>query len=95
MPESGIKLLDHSDIITFEEIVKVVIGDEVNSKTLAGLYDEINHMLKVEEDDKDEQAEDEDDKEEDKLEDKIEKTVNKSSAEKKAKEELKENADGS
>lgn len=41
----------------FEEIVKAVIGDEVNSRTLAGLYDEINQMLviKAESDDEDEQ----------------------------------------
>lgn len=44
------------DKVVFEEIVKVVIGDEVNSRTLAGLYDEINHMLKVEEDDKEEDS---------------------------------------
>lgn len=35
----------------FEEIIKAVIGDEVNSKTLANVYDEINSMLVVEEDD--------------------------------------------
>ncbi|AQU80897.1 MULTISPECIES: DUF4317 domain-containing protein [Planococcus] len=41
----------------FEEIVKAVIGDEVNSRTLAGLYDEINQMLVIEaeSDDEDEQ----------------------------------------
>ncbi len=57
------KVLNGDEIMTaeedkavFEEIVKVVIGDEVNSRTLAGLYDEINHMLKVEEDDKDEDS---------------------------------------
>ncbi|MGE6486698.1 DUF4317 domain-containing protein [Paenisporosarcina sp. NPDC076898] len=44
------------DKAVFEEIVKAVIGDEVNSKTLAGVYDEINHMLVVEEDNKDEEA---------------------------------------
>lgn len=36
------------DKAVFEEIVKAVIGDEVNSRTLAGLYDEINLMLEVE-----------------------------------------------
>lgn len=36
------------DKAVFEEIVKAVIGDEVNSRTLAGLYDEINIMLEVE-----------------------------------------------
>ncbi|MBU0905146.1 MAG: DUF4317 domain-containing protein [Firmicutes bacterium] len=57
------KVLNGDEIMTaeedkavFEEIVKVVIGDEVNSRTLAGLYDEINHMLKVEEDEKDEDS---------------------------------------
>ena len=57
------KVLNGDEIMTaeedkavFEEIVKVVIGDEVNSRTLAGLYDEINHMLKVEEDDKEEDS---------------------------------------
>ena len=57
------KVLNGDEIMTaeedkavFEEIVKVVIGDELNSRTLAGLYDEINHMLKVEEDDKDEDS---------------------------------------
>lgn len=38
------------DRAVFEEIVKAVIGDEVNSRTLAGLYDEINLMLEVEKD---------------------------------------------
>lgn len=57
------KVLNGDEIMTaeedkavFEEIVKVVIGDEVNSRTLAGLYDEINHMLKVEEDEKEEDS---------------------------------------
>ena len=46
------------DKAVFEEIVKVLIGDEVNSKTLAGLYDEINSMLVVDEeyDDEEESA---------------------------------------
>jgi len=39
----------------FEEIVKAVIGDEVNSKTLANVYDEINHMLVVDEEYEDEE----------------------------------------
>ena len=42
------------DKAVFEEIVKAVIGDEVNSKTLAGVYDEINLMLVVDEDNEDE-----------------------------------------
>ncbi|HSI66385.1 MAG TPA: DUF4317 family protein, partial [Planococcus sp. (in: firmicutes)] len=37
------------DKAVFEEIVKAVIGDEVDSRTLAGLYDEINQLLVVEE----------------------------------------------
>lgn len=57
-------VLNGDEIITaeeektvFEEIVKAVIGDEVNSRTLAGLYDEINQMLVIEaeSDDEDEQ----------------------------------------
>lgn len=44
------------DKVVFEEIVKHVIGDEVNSRTLAGVYDEINSMLEVEAEDEDEQA---------------------------------------
>ena len=44
------------DKAVFEEIVKAVIGEEVNSKTLANVYDEINSMLVVDEeyDDEDE-----------------------------------------
>lgn len=42
------------DKVVFEEIVRAVIGDEVNSRTLAGVYDEINQMLIVEEDNEDE-----------------------------------------
>lgn len=41
------------DKAVFEEIVKVLIGDEVNSRTLAGVYDEINLMLEVEKDNED------------------------------------------
>lgn len=44
------------DKVVFEEIVKHVIGDEVNSRTLAGVYDEINSMLEVEVEDEDEPA---------------------------------------
>ncbi|MFX3673659.1 MAG: DUF4317 domain-containing protein [Paenisporosarcina sp.] len=43
------------DKVVFEEIIKAVIGDEVNSKTLASVYDEINHMLAVEEESEDEE----------------------------------------
>lgn len=40
----------------FEEIVKAVIGgDEVNSRTLAGVYDEINQMLVVAEEGEDDE----------------------------------------
>jgi len=38
------------DKAVFEEIIKAVIGDEVNSNTLANVYDEINLRLVVEED---------------------------------------------
>ena len=45
------------DKAVFEEIVKAVIGEEVNSKTLANVYDEINAMLEVEdEEDNDEET---------------------------------------
>src|SRR5690606_29186249 len=46
------------DKAVFEEIVKAVIGDEVNSKTLANVYDEIDAMLVVDEeyDDEDEET---------------------------------------
>ncbi|MGX7594264.1 DUF4317 domain-containing protein [Planococcus plakortidis] len=44
------------DKVVFEEIVKQVIGDEVNSRTLAGVYDEINSLLEVEAEDEDEPA---------------------------------------
>lgn len=36
------------DKAVFEEIIKAVIGDEVDSRTLAGVYDEINQMLVIE-----------------------------------------------
>src|SRR5690606_4297926 len=39
----------------FEEIVKAVIGEEVNSRTLAGVYDEINQMLVVAEESEDDE----------------------------------------
>ncbi|WP_019415719.1 DUF4317 domain-containing protein [Paenisporosarcina sp. TG20] len=42
------------DKAVFEEIVKAIIGDEVNSKTLASVYDEINYMLVMEEENEDE-----------------------------------------
>jgi Domain of unknown function (DUF4317) len=47
-------VLDGEDIMTagddkavFEEIIKEVVGNEVNTKTLASVYDEINSMLVV------------------------------------------------
>lgn len=43
------------DKVVFEEIVKAVIGEEVNSKTLANVYDEINSMLVVDEEYEDEE----------------------------------------
>ncbi|KXH80624.1 DUF4317 domain-containing protein [Sporosarcina sp. HYO08] len=49
------QVLNGEDIMTaaddkavFEEIVKDLVGDEVNTKTLASVYDEINSMLIVE-----------------------------------------------
>ncbi|CAM3276769.1 DUF4317 domain-containing protein [Filibacter tadaridae] len=48
-------VLDGEEIMTaeddkavFEEIIKEVVGEEVNTKTLANVYDEINSMLVVE-----------------------------------------------
>lgn len=43
------------DKVVFEEIVRAVIGEKVNSRTLAGVYDEIHEMLSVEEDKDDEE----------------------------------------
>ncbi|EGA91253.1 hypothetical protein GPDM_00250 [Planococcus donghaensis MPA1U2] len=45
------------DKAVFEEIVKAVIGDEVDSRTLAGVYDEINHLLVIEADSDDDDEE--------------------------------------
>ncbi|MCZ2259647.1 DUF4317 domain-containing protein [Sporosarcina sp. G11-34] len=49
-------VLDGEEIMTaeddkavFEEIVKEVIGDQVNTQTLASVYDEIKRMMEVEE----------------------------------------------
>ncbi|AQQ54897.1 DUF4317 domain-containing protein [Planococcus lenghuensis] len=44
------------DKAVFEEIVKTVIGEEVNSKTLAGIYDEINSALMAEAEDEEQSA---------------------------------------
>ncbi|MFS0575770.1 DUF4317 domain-containing protein [Sporosarcina sp. 179-K 3D1 HS] len=43
------------DKAVFEEIVKEVVGDEVNTRTLANVYDEINSMLDVEDEDEKEE----------------------------------------
>lgn len=37
------------DKAVFEEIIKAMIDDEVNSNTFANVYDEINSMLVAEE----------------------------------------------
>ncbi|RJO98922.1 DUF4317 family protein [Exiguobacterium sp. RIT452] len=42
------------DKTVFEEIVKLVIGESVDSKTLAGVYEEVNHLLVVEDEKEDE-----------------------------------------
>ena len=54
-------VLDGEEIMTagddkavFEEIVKEVVGNEMNTKTLASVYDEINSMLVVEDEEEDE-----------------------------------------
>ena len=39
------------DKVVFEEIVKSVIGDEMDTKTLASVYDEIQRMVEVDDDD--------------------------------------------
>ncbi|KAA0948699.1 DUF4317 family protein [Sporosarcina sp. ANT_H38] len=56
-------VLDGEEIMTaeddkavFEEIVKEVIGDEVNAQTLASVYEEINRMMDVEDEDKEEES---------------------------------------
>ena len=38
------------DKAVFEEIVKSVVGDEMNTRTIASVYDEIQRMLEVEDD---------------------------------------------
>jgi len=55
-------VLDGEEIMTaeddkavFEEIVKHVVGEEVNTQTLAGVYDELHRMTTVEEEDEDEE----------------------------------------
>ncbi|VWX35224.1 DUF4317 domain-containing protein [Exiguobacterium oxidotolerans] len=45
------------DKAVFEEIVKLVIGESVDSKTLAGVYEEVNHLLVVEDEKEDETEE--------------------------------------
>ena len=54
-------VLDGEEIMTaeddkavFEEIIKEVVGNEMNTKTLASVYDEINSMLIVEDEGEDE-----------------------------------------
>ena len=56
-------VLDGEEIMTaeddkavFEEIVKEVVGDEMNTKTLASVYDEINRMLDVEDEEEEEES---------------------------------------
>lgn len=55
-------VLDGEEIMTaeddkavFEEIVKEVVGEEVNTRTLANVYDEINSMLVVDEEQEEEE----------------------------------------
>lgn len=54
-------VLDGEEVMTadddkavFEEIIKAVVGNEVSTKTLANVYDEINSMLVVEDEGEDE-----------------------------------------
>ncbi|MFY7870151.1 MAG: DUF4317 family protein, partial [Exiguobacterium sp.] len=55
-------VLNGSEIVTaveenavFEEVVKAVIGEEVNSRTLATVYDEINQIIVAEEENEQEE----------------------------------------
>lgn len=55
-------VLDGEEIMTaeddkavFEEIVKHVVGDEVNTQTLANVYDELHRMTMAEDEDEDEE----------------------------------------
>ncbi|MBS4218426.1 DUF4317 domain-containing protein [Bacillus sp. FJAT-49711] len=45
------------DKAVFEEIVKQVVGDQVDTHTLANLYDEINRMMDKDEDEEEEEEE--------------------------------------
>ena len=44
------------DKVVFEEIVKSVIGDEMDTKTLASVYDEIQRMVEVDDDEEVEES---------------------------------------
>ncbi|MCG7345854.1 DUF4317 domain-containing protein [Sporosarcina sp. ACRSL] len=44
------------DKVVFEEIVKSVVGDEVNTKTLASVYDEIQRMMEVDDEEEEEES---------------------------------------
>ena len=44
------------DKVVFEEIVKSVIGDEMDTKTLASVYDEIQRMVEVDDDEEFEES---------------------------------------
>ena len=44
------------DKVVFEEIVKSVIGDEMDTKTLASVYDEIQRMVEVDDDEEIEES---------------------------------------
>ncbi|MBS4201191.1 DUF4317 domain-containing protein [Bacillus sp. FJAT-49732] len=44
------------DKAVFEEIVKQVVGDQVDTHTLANVYDEINRMMDVDEDEEDDEV---------------------------------------
>lgn len=42
------------DKVVFEEIVKSVVGDEMNTRTIASVYDEIQRMMEVDDEEEDE-----------------------------------------
>jgi len=44
------------DKAVFEEIVKEVVGEEVNTRTLANVYEEINRMMDIEVEDEEEES---------------------------------------
>ncbi|MCM3710696.1 DUF4317 domain-containing protein [Sporosarcina luteola] len=44
------------DKVVFEEIVKSVVGDEMNTRTIASVYDEIQRMMEVDDEDEEDES---------------------------------------